>query len=132
MSEPEYIDPKQLTPGPIRNQTLSPEILLQVKTVYDLIGPYLDTNLEQFEISFMRDMHPESEVGIWISITAAWIDYHEKYLNDELLTDDEEKNLLGALLAISMGVEDVSKMKVSVEVGGRLIKCYQELGNDDE
>ena len=28
--------------------------------------------LEQFEVGFMRDMHPESEVALWCSITAAW------------------------------------------------------------
>ncbi len=132
MGEPEYIDPKQLSAGPIRHDSLSPEILLQVKTVYDLIGPYLDTTLEQFEISFMRDMHPENEVGIWISITAAWIDYHEKYLNDELLTDEEERNLLGALLAISMGVEDVSKLKVTEEVACKLHECYESLGKEED
>jgi len=31
--------------------------------------------LEQFEVGFMRDMHPEREVDVWCSITAAWLDY---------------------------------------------------------
>lgn len=132
MNEPEYIDPKQLRPGPIRHESLSPKLLEQIEAVFDVIGPYLGTNLEKFELNFMRDMHPESEVAIWISITAAWIAYHEKYLNNETLPDEEERSLLGALLVISMGSEDVSKMKVPEEVGRRLLQCYGDLGKVEE
>ena len=32
-----------------------------------MIGPYIDMTLEQFEIGFMRDMHPESEVALGCS-----------------------------------------------------------------
>jgi hypothetical protein len=52
----------------------------------------------------MRDAAPEDEVAIWCSISAAWIAYHEKHLGDETLSDEDEKNLLGALLSISTGV----------------------------
>jgi hypothetical protein len=69
MSEPEYVDPSQLRPGPIRNESLPPEVLDQIKAVFDVIGPYIDMTLEQFELGFMRDMHPESEVALWCSIT---------------------------------------------------------------
>src|SRR5437773_1395038 len=78
---------KQLRPGPIRHETLPPELLEQVKAVYDVFGSYIGMTLEQFEVGFMRDMHPESEVALWCSITAAWLAYHEKYLNDETLPD---------------------------------------------
>lgn len=127
MNEPEYIDPKQLRPGPIRNDTLSAELLERIKAVFDVIGQYLNTTLEQFEIGFMRDTHPEDEVVLWCSITAAWLAYHEKYLNDETLPDDEERKMLGALIAISTGVEDAAKLNVPVEVGRRLIQCYDDL-----
>ena len=132
MNEPEYIDPKQLRPGPIRHESLSPELLERIRAVYDVIGPYLDTNLEKFELNFMRDSHPESEVAIWFGITAAWISYHETYLNSEVLPDEEERKILGALLVISMGVTDVAKMKVSEDVGRKLLECYDRLGQQDE
>lgn len=106
-SEPENIDPSELQPGPIRHEALPPELLDQIKTVYEIIGPYLNTTLEQFEINFMRDMHPEDEVLIWCAITAAWIDYHKQHLDDELLPDEDEKKLLAALISISTGVVDV-------------------------
>src|ERR1700724_2541780 len=127
MSEPEFIDPSKLRPGPIRNESLPSELLEQIKAVFDVIGPYINMTLEQFEIGFMRDMHPESEVALWCSITAAWLAYHEKFLGDETLADDEERNLLAALIAISTGVEDVKKLGVPVEVGGRLLECYDDL-----
>jgi hypothetical protein len=126
MSERKNVDPKHLRPGPIRHKTLPPELLEEVGDVFDVIGPYIGMTLEEFEIGFMRDMHPQSEVAVWSSITAAWLAYHEKFLGDEVLTDDEERRLLGALIAISTGVEDVSKLNVPVEVGRRLVRCYED------
>jgi hypothetical protein len=129
MSEPEHIDPSKLRPGPIRNESLPPELLDQIKAVFDVIGPYINMTLEQFEIGFMRDMDPKSEVFLWCNITAAWLDYHENFLDDETLPDDEEKKLLSALIVISTGVEDVTKLGVPVEVGRKLLQCYDDLGS---
>ena len=128
MPEPEYIDPSQLRPEPIRHESLSPRLLERIEAVFDVVGPYVGSNLEQFEINLMRDSNPELEVAVWCSITAAWIAYHEKYLNDERLPDAEEKKLLGALIGISMGIEDLSKLNVPIEVGRKLLQCYDELG----
>ena len=127
MNEPEHVDPKQLRPGPIRNESLPPELLERIEAVFDVIGPYINMTLEQFEIGFMRDMHPESEVALWCSITAAWLAYHEKYLNDDTLPAEQERHMLGALIAISTGVDDVAKLNVPAEVGRRLLRCYDNL-----
>jgi hypothetical protein len=126
MSEPEHIDPSKLRPGPIRNESLSPDLLDQIKAVFNVIGPYINMTLEQFEIGFMRDMHPESEVALWFRITKAWLAYHEDFLANETLPDEDERKLLGALVAISTGIEDVSKLNVPVEVGRRLVRCYDD------
>jgi hypothetical protein len=130
MSEPEHLDPSQLRPGPIRHESLPPELPEQIKAVYDVIGPYINMTLEQFEIGFMRDLHPESEVALWCGITAAWLAYHQKFLNDEALPDEEERKLLAALIAISTGVEDGNKLGVPVEVGRRLLACYDGLAKE--
>ena len=127
MSQPEYVDPSDLRPGPIRHEMLPPELLELIRSVYEVVGPYLNTTLEQFEIGFMRDLHPASEVALWCNITSAWIAYHEKYLGEELLPDEEEKKLVGALVAISAGVDDVAGLGVRAEVGRRLLDCYDEL-----
>lgn len=129
MNEPEYVDPRKLRPGPIRHESLPAEMLEQVKAVYDVIGKYLDTTLEQFEIGFMRDSHPDSEVAVWCSITAAWLAYHEKYLDDQVLPEEQEKKIVAALIAISTGVEDVGKLGVPADVGRRLLTCYEEIGD---
>jgi hypothetical protein len=128
MSKPEYVDPRTLRPGPIRHESLVPDLLGQIKAVYDVIGPYLGMTLEQFEIDFMRDMHPEREVALWCRIAKACLAYHEDFLGNETLPNEEERKLLGALVAISTGVEDVSKLNVPVEVGRRLLKCYDDPG----
>ena len=124
MGDSEDIDPRKIRPGPIRYDSL---LLEQIKVVFDLLGPYLGTSLEQFEINFMRDSDPDKEVAVWISIMAAWMDYHEKYVGDDLLPDNEERKLLAALIAISTGLEDVSKLSLPIEVGRRLLQCYDDL-----
>ena len=130
MCEPERINPSQLRPGPVRNESLPPEMLEQIKAVFDVNGPYVNMTLEQFEIGFMRDMHPETEVALWGSITAAWLAYHGKFLDDNTLPDDEEKKLLAALIAISTGLKDVKKLGVPVDVGRKLLQCYDDLSQD--
>ena len=130
MPDPENVNLSKLRPGPIQHESLTPELLEQVKAVYDVLGRYLNTTLEQFEIGFMRDMTPESEVAIWCSITAAWLAYHEKYLGEVLLPDEEEKKMIGALIAISTGVEDVGSLGVPVDVGRKLLSCYDDLGKE--
>jgi hypothetical protein len=103
---------------------LPPDLLGQIRAVYDVIGPHIGMTLEQFEICFMRDMHPEREVELWCGIAKAWLAYHEDFLGNETLSHKEERKLLGALVAISTGVEDVSKLNVPGEVGRRLVQCY--------
>ena len=130
MDEPEPIDLNQIRSGPIRHESLSPEVIEQMEAVYAVIGPYLGKTLEQLEVSIMRDSSPEDEAVIWVSITAAWDAYHVKYLDDEVLDDDEEKKIVAALIAISTGQEDVSKLPVKEEVGRRLLECYDGLADE--
>jgi hypothetical protein len=130
MTNPEFIDPSELRPGPIRRQSLPPNLLEYVEAVYDVIGPYLDMTWEEFEVGFMRDANPSSEVAVWCNITAAWIAYHDKYMGDDMLPDEDERKLVSALAAISAGVEDVEALGLPVDVGRRLLECYEELGED--
>lgn len=129
MNEPEYIDVRSIRPGPIRHESLSPELLAQIRAVFEVVGPYLHFTLEKFEVTFMRDLHPESEVAMWGRIAKAWLAYHEDYLSNVRQPKEEEKKLLSALLAISMGVEDLEKLNVPPEVGRRLMQCYEDPAN---
>ena len=127
MTEPKNIDFSQLQPGPIRHKSLPPEHLEQVEAVYEAVGPYLDMTLEQFEIGFMRDLHPEIEVAVWCSIVAAWLIYHEKHLDEQVQSKAIEKQLVAALIAISTGVDDAAGLGVAADVGGKLLACYDDL-----
>jgi hypothetical protein len=126
MSEPEQIDPRKLRPGPIRHESLPPELLEQIQAVYDVIGPYLGMTLEQFEVGFMRDLHSDSEVALWCRIAKAWLAYHEDFLGNKTLPIEAERKLLAALIAISTGVEDTSKLNVPADVGRKLLQCYDD------
>lgn len=53
--------------------------------------------------------------------------YHEKCLNGELLPDETEKQLISALIVVSTGVEDESKLGVPPEVGRDLLACWEGL-----
>jgi hypothetical protein len=126
MSQPEFVDPKKLRLGPIRHESLPPPLLELIRAVFEVIGPYLNITLEQFEVSFMRDLHPESEVALWCRIAKGWLAYHEKFLHSQTLPDEEEKKLLAALIAISTGLEDAARLNVPIDVGRKLIACYDE------
>ena len=73
MTRPERSGPKQIRPGAIRHRSLPQELLDQIQEVHQMLGPYLGQNLEQFEIGFMRDLRPQTEVAIWRCIATAWI-----------------------------------------------------------
>ncbi len=126
-SEPEHVNINELKPGPIRHNSLPPELLEQIYAIYSTIGGYLETTLEQFEIGFMRDLSPENEVAVWGSITMVWRKYHERFLNDQLLDDEQEKKLLSALIVISTGATQLDGLSVSPQIGQRLLECYNSL-----
>ena len=48
------------------------------------------------------------------------------------LPDEDEKKLIAALIAISTGVEDVEALGMPVDVGRKLLACYDALGEEPE
>lgn len=112
---------------PIQRESLSSEAIEEIGAVYELIGPYMGTTLEQFEISFMRETDPEVAVVFWRHIAAAWYMYHESYLECNVLPVEDERGLIAALFRIATGIKDEAKLKVSREVMDRLIACYDGL-----
>lgn len=132
MTEPKPRNPdfNKVRPGPIRHKSLPPKLLKYVQAIYDVIGPYLDTSLERFETGFMQDKHPEQEVALWCGITIAWVAYHEKYVGEELLPDEDERKLVAALVAISTGVDDTAMLGVPADVGQKLLECFDDLEED--
>jgi len=103
---------------------LPPELLEQIEAAYETVGPYLATTLEQFEIGFMRDTHPERGVAKWSNVAAAWDSYHEKHLGGLIRPEAEEQKIVGALVAISSGITDPLLLGLHPDVGRKLIACY--------
>ena len=130
MTDPEPIDPREVGRGPIRHDSLPPELLEQIGAVHEVFGPFLGKTLEQFEVTFMRDSSPDQEVAIWCSIAAAWLAYHEQFLGDEIQPEAVEKKLIAALISISTGVEDVEALGVPVDVARKLLTCYDGLAEE--
>lgn len=118
---------KRLRPAPIRCKSLSSELIQRIECVYKLLGPYLSSNLEQFELAFMRDQRPEIEVAIWCRIAAAWSVYHRKYTRCKKLSVAAEKRLVSALISISMDADSDADLGVDAETASRLRVCYERL-----
>ena len=125
--EPQQIVLSRMRGGPIRHDSLADELLEDIGTVHRMLGRYLGMNLEQFEICFMREETPETEVAIWDSIAMAWSKFHQEYVGRLQLPHDEAKTLIAALVTISKGVEKPELLGVPVAVGARLLACYDEV-----
>ena len=125
MDEPRRakLQANEIKPGVIRHESSSQEFREQIEAVYRLIGRYLGLTLEEFKIGFMRGSLPEDEVAIWCRIAAAWYEYHDKFLDGDRLPDDQEEQIVAALIAISAGKDDMESLPVSAEVGARLLAC---------
>lgn len=115
---------RKLKPGPIRHVALPAQLLDQIGAAYKVLGPYLDTTLEQFELGFMRDMHPVREIAIWNRIAAAWRSYHDKFFDGKPQSMEEGKKIVGALVAHSTGIADSLSLGVPADVARKLIACY--------
>lgn len=127
MSDPEFIDPSQIPPEPIRRETLDAVLLQQIGMVYEVLGPFFNLTLEEFESELLRSETPEQDVAIWAAIMVVWIDYHEKYLGDVIMSDADERKLVAALVTISTGEEDPAMLGVPAAIGRRLLDCYEKL-----
>jgi hypothetical protein len=108
----------QLQEGPIRHESLPADLQEAVEWSFQVVGRYVHPTLEQWEIGFMRDMHPESEIRIWCRIALAFIRYHEERglpLRDETT----ERDLIGTLISVSSGVEPADDEERFIE------ECYR-------
>lgn len=115
------VNPKELKISRLRHQSLPPDLLKELKDIWNIVGPYQDGTLEQFEIGFMRDMHPEREVAIWLRIAMAWI-----YFNDDKLPEPSERadKQMAALVAMTTGVRDRSALKMSAKEFEKLLASW--------
>lgn len=108
----------ELREGPIRHESLPAELQEAVEWSFKVVGHYVHLTLEQWELGFMRDMHPASEIRVWCRIAQAFIRYHEERglpLRDEAT----ERQLIGTLISVSTGVEPANDEERFIEA------CYR-------
>jgi hypothetical protein len=130
MTDSESIDATPLRAGPIRHDSLPTDLLEQIRAIYDVFRAFLGTTLEQFEITFMRESSPEQKVAVWCSVAAAWLAYHEQFLGGTVQPQAVEKKLISALISISTGVGDLEALGVPVDIGRKLLACYDGLSEE--
>lgn len=124
--EPQQLVLSRKRGGLVQHDSLPDDLLEVIGTVHRRIGKYLGMNLEQFEIGFMREKTPAIEVAVWNSIAVAWDNFHQKYVGCIQLPLTEEKALIAALVAISMGVQKPELLGVPVIIGVQLLNCFGE------
>jgi hypothetical protein len=73
------VNPASLHIGPLRRESLSQDQEERVHAVYRYLAPYLGTTLEQFEIGFLRDSDPDSEINVWLAIAQIHRDFIEQH-----------------------------------------------------
>ena len=91
------VDIDSLKTGPIRHRSVPDSLLQRIRAVHASIRDVYEMTLEQFEIGFMRDAHPEDEVAAWERIAVAY----EKVI--AAMPTLDPKTVLRTLLAYSMG-----------------------------
>jgi hypothetical protein len=115
---------KDLRPGPIQHESLPDALLETIHAIYKVFGPFLAMTLEEFELGFMRDTHPEGEVAVWLRIAHTWSSYHERFTDLKIQPVEEEGKIIGALIAISTGIHESKDLPVSETVAEQLIACW--------
>jgi hypothetical protein len=122
----------ELKPGSVQHESLPPEMLETLKLLYDSVGRYMDPTREQWELGFMRDANPGREMATWSKIAFAWREYHLRYTGGDRLGEVEEKQIVGFLVMLSMGVANVPESKLPETTKQRLHSCYLNAANNTE
>jgi hypothetical protein len=108
------VDARELRPGPIRSK-LSDEQLAAIRQIHHsamsqaLYGDKPPT-LEETEIQFMRDMYPDVEIRVWLTMSATFDEYVERH------PQADQREAAAQILSLSTGVES--------EVDEELVKLW--------
>lgn len=85
---------KRVVPGPMRHDGLPPHLLAMCKYTFPRVGKHVVPTLEQWELGFMRDAHPERELCMWLRMCIVL---------DKLQPDDPVP-VIGQLVSLSSGL----------------------------
>ena len=89
----------EIQPGPLRHKKGLSALLEQIaRMLYSKVGHFVYPSFEQWEIGFMRDMHPWREVLIWEAIART----HDLYLAKH--PDADMQQAVGTIASLSTGM----------------------------
>jgi hypothetical protein len=109
--------------GPIMHKEV-PRLLLDVmRWTYSIVGRHMYPTLEQWELGFMHDVHIDQEVALWHRLAFAFIDYHQRRALP-VRPGEEEKKLIGLLVAVSSGPLTPEQLQVTPEEHSILQQCW--------
>jgi hypothetical protein len=106
----EKIDSSKLRPGPIRRERLSDEQLQLARSVHEIVKPFVGP-FEKFELGFLRDSNPDSELQVWTAIAIAFEAFDEQNAD---VTDEDRQAAFTSFLVMSMGAERPAKVPESI------------------
>ena len=101
----------KIKPGPLRHKKgLSPLLEQIARTIYPKVGHFVYPSFEQWELGFMRDMHPWKEILIWEAIARTHDRYHAKH------PDADMQQTVGTLVSISLGAASENPTETEKEL----------------
>ena len=107
--EAKLIKISDLRESPIQRPILPKGFIERVRTFKQVLADVEKSSLEQAVNNFQRDMHPENELRTWEHI----VEIYQSYIFENAITDlATKKEVLSAILEMSMGMEDFSNIKL--------------------
>jgi hypothetical protein len=93
------VSPDDNKPGSIRNaKGLSPLLEEIARGIFAKVGHFAYPTFEQWELGFMRDLHPWQEILIWENIARTYDLYLAQHTEDV-----NSEQIVAAILAVSTG-----------------------------
>jgi hypothetical protein len=96
----ERVDAHKLRKGPLLREALTDAQVKRLRAVFSHLAPFLDETFEQFEIDFLRDAHPDREIGVWEQIASAHRDFVQQH---PAASSDGGHDVFRCVLLISVG-----------------------------
>ena len=108
---------EDIRPGPIRHKRgLTPLLGELARAIFAKVGHFVYPTFEQWELGFMRDMHPWREILIWETIARTFDLYSAKH------PDVKGEQVVGTIVSISTGQVSENESETEKE----LRKMYKE------
>ena len=106
----EQVKQSEIQPGPVGFESLTEDQHEATRAIYQCLGPYLRTSLEQFEMNFLRDAESGRKIQVWRRIALA----HQTFIQRQSGTTNEEaERAFKAFFLMSIGASKPSDISLT-------------------